>query len=200
MIIYNIRRHNEALPPNASRRPLIDTRGARRGNTVRGHSRAECARIDLIALPLRKVAQAGRIQAGKKTTDGVLPSEFFVGARSCNAPYLPVIEPSPKIDRAARMRTSRHKNIRRRFAVGIFSVRSNCNAPCLPIIEPSKKEIAQWLDKKTDRAAVRKTSRKKEDDNFAVLFFRFSFEREIFRSDKSSLFRTTFGVRHFSSL
>ena len=29
--------------------------------------------------------------------------------------------------------------------------------------------------------------------------FRFSFEREIFRSDKSFLFRTTFGVRHFFS-
>ena len=49
----------------------------------------------------------------------VLPS-LFVGARSCNAPCLPVNKLSPKIDRAACMWTSRHKNIRRRFAVGIF--------------------------------------------------------------------------------
>ena len=75
-------------------------------------------------------------------------------------------QPSPKIDRAACMWTSRHKNIRRRFAVGIFCRCSQLRrayfaqgrtivregqyrsegAPCLPVIEPSLK-----IDRATGR-------------------------------------------------
>ena len=98
---------------------------------------------------------------------------LFVGARSCNTPCLLVIEPSPKIDRATRMWASRHKNIRRRFAVGIFlsvlaveaSVfcaganhrpRRKVNtfqkgAPCQRVNVPSLNKTAQRLQRRAER-------------------------------------------------
>ena len=64
------------------------------------------------------------------------------------------------------------------------------NLPRLPVDEPSQKKTAQ--------RAINCAERKGRQ--FLPSFcFRFSFEREIFRSDKSFLFRTTFGVRHFFS-
>ena len=63
-------------------------------------------------------------------------------------------------------------------------------APRLPIDEPSKKKTAQRAINCAER---------KGRQFLPSSCFRFSFEREIFRSDKSFLFRTTFGVRHFFS-
>ena len=44
----------------------------------------------------KKIDRAAHMWTSRqKNYDGVLPSEFFVGARSCNTPRLPVNEPSP---------------------------------------------------------------------------------------------------------
>ena len=63
----------------------------------------------------------------------VLPS-LFVGARSCNAPCLPVNKLSPKKDRAARMWTSRQ---------------SHCSLPFRQRIKPKNRPRNEQVSKPT---------------------------------------------------
>ena len=68
----------------------------------------------------------------------VLPS-LFVGARSCNAPCLPVNKLSPKIDRAACMWTSRQ---------------SHCSLPFRQRVKPKKRPRNGHVSKPTKNDSI----------------------------------------------